>query len=229
MSLVGQLSNLVTRLGTEFKTIRTEIALKAPVASPALTGAPTAPTQAGGDNSTKLATTAYVKTADDATLVTAQAYSDALLDANNAYVYKGSIDASANPNYPAANAGHTYKISVAGKIGGAAGIVIEAGDTATCIVDASAAGNQATVGANWIIVQTNIDGAVVGPAASTSLNITTFSGATGKVVQDSGVSFDTDTALTANSDAKVSTQKAVKTYVGDATTDFVAAFNAALV
>lgn len=36
--------------------------LKAPLASPALTGNPTAPTQATADNSTRLATTAYVKT-----------------------------------------------------------------------------------------------------------------------------------------------------------------------
>lgn len=35
--------------------------LLAPLASPALTGAPTAPTQAGADNSTKIATTAFVK------------------------------------------------------------------------------------------------------------------------------------------------------------------------
>ena len=38
-------------------------ALLAPLASPALTGSPTAPTQGAGDNSTKLATTAYVATA----------------------------------------------------------------------------------------------------------------------------------------------------------------------
>ena len=37
-----------------------QINLKAPLASPALTGNPTAPTQSAGDNSTKLATTAYV-------------------------------------------------------------------------------------------------------------------------------------------------------------------------
>ena len=37
----------------------TDIAAKAPLASPALTGDPTAPTQSEGDNSTKLATTAY--------------------------------------------------------------------------------------------------------------------------------------------------------------------------
>jgi hypothetical protein len=37
-----------------------EINLKADLASPALTGTPTAPTQAVGDNSTKIATTAFV-------------------------------------------------------------------------------------------------------------------------------------------------------------------------
>ena len=39
---------------------QTQIDTKAPLASPALTGNPTAPTQSAGDNSTKLATTAYV-------------------------------------------------------------------------------------------------------------------------------------------------------------------------
>jgi hypothetical protein len=40
-------------------------ALKAPLASPALTGTPTAPTPSAGDNSTKLATTAFAKTYAD--------------------------------------------------------------------------------------------------------------------------------------------------------------------
>lgn len=39
------------------------LAAKAPMASPALTGVPTAPTPAAGDNSTKLATTAFVQAA----------------------------------------------------------------------------------------------------------------------------------------------------------------------
>ena len=52
---------------TEFQYINSlssnaqdQINLKAPLASPALTGNPTAPTQAAGNNSTRLATTAYV-------------------------------------------------------------------------------------------------------------------------------------------------------------------------
>jgi hypothetical protein len=41
--------------------IEAALGLKAPLASPALTGTPTAPTPSNADNSTKLATTAYVK------------------------------------------------------------------------------------------------------------------------------------------------------------------------
>lgn len=43
--------------------IQTQIDLKAPLASPALTGNPTAPTQIAGNNSTRIATTAYADTA----------------------------------------------------------------------------------------------------------------------------------------------------------------------
>ena len=42
--------------------LQTALDAKAPLASPALTGTPTAPTQAQGNNSTRLATTAYVDT-----------------------------------------------------------------------------------------------------------------------------------------------------------------------
>lgn len=45
--------------------VREGLALKAPLASPAFTGTPTAPTPTAGDNSTKVATTAFVKTAVD--------------------------------------------------------------------------------------------------------------------------------------------------------------------
>lgn len=97
-------------------------------------------------NHTKYPTTQAVKT-----LV------DSVLGANDAMVYKGVIDCSANPNYPLADAGHTYKVSVAGKIGGASGVNVQVGDTIICSVDGSVAGNQATVGANWFVIQTNLE------------------------------------------------------------------------
>lgn len=116
-----------------------------------------------------------------------KAYADALIAAADAMVYKGVIDCSANPNYPAANAGWFYKVSVAGKIGGASGPNVEAGDTLLCVTDATASGTQAGVGANWDIIQVNIDGAVVGPASSTDGAVALFDGASGKLIKASTV------------------------------------------
>jgi hypothetical protein len=56
-------TSTATQLGLKAnKTyVDTQDALKAPLASPALTGAPTAPTPTAGDNSTRIATTAFVQ------------------------------------------------------------------------------------------------------------------------------------------------------------------------
>lgn len=138
-----------------------------------------------------------------------KAYADAILAANDAMVYKGVIDASTNPNYPAADAGHTYRISVAGLIGGASGVAVEAGDWIICNTDATAAGDQATVGANWGIIQANLDGAVIGPASAVNERIAVYDGTTGKLLKDSGALvsdlvaktlFDANTVLAATAD-----------------------------
>ncbi len=71
-------------------------------------------------------------------------------------LYKGALNCSGSPNYPAADAGHVYIVSAAGKIGGASGPSVEAGDMLICSVDSTATGTQAAVGANWDILQTNI-------------------------------------------------------------------------
>ena len=52
-----------TEIDTEFNNIATAIATKADLASPALTGTPTAPTASAGTNTTQLATTAFVTSA----------------------------------------------------------------------------------------------------------------------------------------------------------------------
>lgn len=138
-------------------------------------------------------------------------YADALIAANDAMVFKGVIDASANPNYPASNRGDTYRISVAGKIGGASGPNVEIGDLLIALTDGTAAGTQAAVGANWNISQTNIDGAVTGPASAVSGNFVNFNGTSGKIVQDSGLSLTTSTSL-GTSDVLIPSQNAVKVY-----------------
>lgn len=162
-------------------------------------------------------------------------YVDGIIAAANAAVYKGVIDASVNPNYPAADAGWLYRISVAGKIGGASGPNVEIGDMILCLTDGTASGNHATVGAQWDIIQVNIDGAVVGPTSSVSGGIPTFNGTSGKIIQDSAVTISTDGTLASNSDSKVSTEKAVKTYsdalatlVGSTTGDLAAQWTTAI-
>ena len=72
----------VTKLYTELGThtdgavtqaaLKTEIDAKAPLASPALTGTPTAPTAATTVNSTQVATTAYVNNVDKVVLTSAE-------------------------------------------------------------------------------------------------------------------------------------------------------------
>lgn len=114
-----------------------------------------------------------------------QNYGATLLAANDAMIYKGAIDCSANPNYPAADAGHTYRISVAGKIGGGSGINVEVGDIVLCNTDSTASGNQATVGTKWNIIQANIDGAY-------------FAGGTDVAVTDGGTGSSTDSGARTN-------------------------------
>lgn len=121
-----------------------------------------------------------------ATQQSIKAYADALLAANDAMIFKGVIDCSGNPNYPAADAGHVYSVSVAGKIGGGSGVNVEVGDSLLCIADSTASGNQATVGTSWVIRQANIDGAVTGPASVTSGHAAIFSGTSGKVIASAG-------------------------------------------
>lgn len=65
------------------------------------------------------------------------------------------VDCSASPNYSASSAGDTYRVSVAGKIGGGSGPDVQVDDIIYCHT-ASAAGDQATVGANFSIIQTNV-------------------------------------------------------------------------
>lgn len=68
--------------------------------------------------------------------------------------YKGAQDCSANPNYPAASKGDAYVVSVAGKIGGASGTSVDAGDVFFATAD-NAGGTQASVGSSWASIEHN--------------------------------------------------------------------------
>lgn len=56
-------------------------------------------------------------------------------------------------------------------------------------------------------------GDVVGPASAVDSNIALFNTTTGKLIKDSGVAISTDGTFASNSDAKLTTEKGVKTYV----------------
>lgn len=150
------------------------------------------------DDSTHIPTSSAVK-----------AYADGIIVAADAMTYEGVIDCSADPNYPAADAGHVYVVSVAGNIGGSSGPDVEVGDMLLCKNDSTASGDHATVGAYWDIIQVNIIGAVTGPSSAVDDRIATFNGTSGKIIQDSGYAvsdfvldtlFDANTILKADSD-----------------------------
>ena len=140
-------------------------------------------TMADGTNDNHLATTQFVMNA---------------FKAQDAMIFKGVLagwDASQNNGLgnltPAADRGHTYKVSDAGYING---YKVEVGDMLICTAETTVqatTSNIQGVSANWSIIQTNLDGAVIGPASSTDDHIVTFNGTSGALVKDSGFTIGT--------------------------------------
>ena len=152
------------KIGSVTNDIRDDT--KAPLDSPAFTGTPTAPTPAAGDSSTKIATTEFVL-----------AHSQAV----DAMQFKGTIGTSGATvtELPATHKkGWTYKVATAGTY---AGQICEVGDMILCVADGTAASD-----ADWAVIQSNVDGAVTGPASSTDEHVPVFNGASGKQIKDSG-------------------------------------------
>ena len=69
----------------------------------------------------------------------------------------GVTDASTNPNYPPALLGDAYFVSVAGKVGGAAGKPVVNGDIYIASL-ANAGGDEATVGTSWLVLHYTVAG-----------------------------------------------------------------------
>jgi hypothetical protein len=103
--------------------------------------------------------------------------------ANDAMVFKGVVDSTTTwnkINSATHSAGDTYRVSVKGTYGND---VCEVGDLIICINDGTSANND-----DWIVVQTNIDGAVTNTTnTSTKGNVAVFSDTTGRVIEDSGI------------------------------------------
>lgn len=150
--------------------------------------------QVAKNSGVTISTTTPSSSSGDTTVPTSKAVWNAVANgiaANDAMVYKGTVAGGSTGTYgaltPAASKGETYKVTTAGKIDG---IAVEIGDMLICNTDSTAAAtssNYSTIAANWDFIQTNIDGAVTGPASSTSGNLASYDGATGKVIKDSGL------------------------------------------
>lgn len=112
-----------------------------------------------------------------------KAYIDALLGANDAMVFKGTLGTGGTITaLPTTySAGWAYKIITAATY---AGIVTEIGDLLVAVVDRAGTGN---LNADWIVLQTNTDGVVIGPSSAGADHIAIFNGTTGKLLQDSGL------------------------------------------
>lgn len=138
--------------------------------SPAFTGTPTAPTASSSTNNTQIATTAFVQT-----LVNNK------IAASDAMIYKGTIGSTGATitALPATHStGWTYKVITAGTY---AGQQCEVGDMIVCITDGTSSNDS-----HWSVIQTNVDGAVTGPASSVDEHVAVFNGSTGKIIKDSG-------------------------------------------
>ena len=142
---------LVTASATELNyvdgvtsAIQTQLDDKAPLASPALTGTPTAPTAAVDTNSTQIATTAYVvaQIADDAPGKTGTGASGTW--SINIDGYAATVSTAAQPNIT--SVGTLTDVTVTGNITSASGFFLGDGSQlANVTAAASPAGNATEV------------------------------------------------------------------------------------
>lgn len=125
--------------------------------------------------------------------------------------FKGTLDCSANPNYPAASKGDAYVTSVAGKIGGASGTNVDVGDWIIATAD-NAGGTQAAVGTSWSIIEHNLTGAL--QAANNLSDVASASTA----LTNLGLSADGKSLVTAANYAAMRTALSLGNVTNDAQT-----------
>ena len=177
-STSGKLS-VGTIAQSKVSNLTTDLNAKAPKASPTFTGTVTLPAS-NPTADTQAAHKGYVDAQDETTLTAAKAYADSVLGANDAMLYKGTIGTGGTVTaLPATHSvGWTYKVITAGTY---AGVDCEIGDMIICVTDGTSANN-----AHWTVVQSNLDGAVIGPATAVANRVVVFDGTTGKLIKDSG-------------------------------------------
>ena len=129
-STLDTLQELASALGNDpnfATTVSTQLGLKAPLASPALTGTPTAPTAASGTNTTQIATTAFVTTAiNNKTSVTGNASTATKLATSRGFTVgntKKTFDGSADVAWTLSEIGAAAAYSASYAFGGTRGAI----------------------------------------------------------------------------------------------------------
>lgn len=150
-------------------------------------GVVTAGTQAG------ISDFAFIKTTVDSSKDTEVPTSKAVATAiNNAFgtmdamIFKGTIGSTGATvtTLPATHeCGWTYKVITAGTYAGKA---CEVGDMIICIADGTVAAD-----ADWTVVQSNLDGAVIGPTSADNNHVVIFDGDSGKLIKNSNYTIAT--------------------------------------
>ena len=126
-----------TEIDNEFNAIAGAISSKADLASPALTGTPTAPTATAGSNTTQVATTAYVRgevTAATGSLGTMSTQNKEAID-----IEGGTIDATPIGATTASTVRGTTVTATTGFVGNLTGNVTGNASTATSATSATSA------------------------------------------------------------------------------------------
>lgn len=106
---------------------------------------------------------------------------DSKIAANDSMRFKGTIGTGGTITtlpITGVRVGDTYRVITAGTYAGAK---CEIGDMIIALK------NDAKVDEDWTVVQSNIDGAVVGPASATDSTVVLFDGATGKRIKGSTI------------------------------------------
>ena len=168
----------------------------------------TTPTQADGDSSTKLATTAFVTTAVSAAV--------AGVDAMR---FKGTLGTGGTVTVlpTTYKVGDTYRVITAGTY---ARQVCEVGDLVIAIEARDAKGNLDT---DWTVAQTNINGAITKISGTAPISVTGSGSSRAIALNDSGVAAGSYTKVTVDAKGRVTGGSNPTTLAGYGITDAVSA------
>lgn len=185
-----------------FGKINSNFLLAAPLASPALTGTPTAPTPSANDNSTKLATTAYVDSKASYTGLTSLGIRDtsAAFDVTLAASSSTNLSAGRTLTFDLKNVAHTLALgSTANTItfpSASSYTVIGSGDTGT-VTNTMLAGSITLANLATQATNTVVGNATSGSATPTALAVSGCSSSASALIWTTNTGFGCNTSVNA--------------------------------